>query len=243
MRWLIVSACVASAFNIAPAQDVCAVQSDFGLAAWRMRAPDTTNELRIFISVARRTLWVLDTASDTLYAAPVAVGSHRTLVGPTRSWTFDTPRGIATVARKEQNPLWIPPDWHYIELARQHGLRFAQLRADHAVQLSGGTRLIVRDSLVGVVMADGDFAVLPADEEIVFDGVLFAPPFGTRNRLIPGVLGAYRLLLSNGVGLHGTPDQESIGKAVTHGCVRLRDADIEWLYANVPLGTRVIIYE
>ena len=65
MRWLIVSACVASAFNIAPAQDVCAVQSDSGLAAWRMRAPDTTNELRIFISVARRTFDQLTTEAES----------------------------------------------------------------------------------------------------------------------------------------------------------------------------------
>ena len=42
--------------------------------------------------------------------------------------------------------------------------------------------------------------------------------------------------------LHGTPDQNSIGLAATHGCVRLRDEDIEWLYENVPVGTKVYIY-
>jgi lipoprotein-anchoring transpeptidase ErfK/SrfK len=29
---------------------------------------------------------------------------------------------------------------------------------------------------------------------------------------------------------------------VTHGCVRLPDDDIEWLYNNVPLGTKVYLY-
>jgi lipoprotein-anchoring transpeptidase ErfK/SrfK len=29
---------------------------------------------------------------------------------------------------------------------------------------------------------------------------------------------------------------------VTHGCVRLADDDIEWLYENVPVGTKVYIY-
>ena len=30
---------------------------------------------------------------------------------------------------------------------------------------------------------------------------------------------------------------------MTHGCVRLADDDIEWLYENVPVGTKVYIYE
>ncbi|MFL5575974.1 MAG: L,D-transpeptidase, partial [Gemmatimonadaceae bacterium] len=40
----------------------------------------------------------------------------------------------------------------------------------------------------------------------------------------------------------GTPDEATVGAAVTHGCVRLRDADISWLYDNVPVGTPVYIY-
>ena len=30
--------------------------------------------------------------------------------------------------------------------------------------------------------------------------------------------------------------------AAPHGCIRLRDEDIEWLYENVPVGTKVYIY-
>jgi len=29
---------------------------------------------------------------------------------------------------------------------------------------------------------------------------------------------------------------------VTHGCLRLNDGDVEWLYLNVPVGTPVFIY-
>ena len=32
---------------------------------------------------------------------------------------------------------------------------------------------------------------------------------------------------------HGTPFKDSIGKAVTHGCIRLSDEDITWLYQHV----------
>jgi L,D-transpeptidase YbiS len=50
------------------------------------------------------------------------------------------------------------------------------------------------------------------------------------------------LNLGDGYLLHGTPYKESIGLAATHGCVRLRDEDIEWLYDHVPVGTKVYIY-
>ena len=42
--------------------------------------------------------------------------------------------------------------------------------------------------------------------------------------------------------LHGTPYDDSIGTAATHGCVRLRADDVQWLYENVPVGTPVYIY-
>jgi lipoprotein-anchoring transpeptidase ErfK/SrfK len=59
---------------------------------------------------------------------------------------------------------------------------------------------------------------------------------------VEGELGKYRLDLGEGYLLHGTPDKESIGFAATHGCVRLRDEDIEWLYTYVPVGTKVYIF-
>jgi lipoprotein-anchoring transpeptidase ErfK/SrfK len=75
----------------------------------------------------------------------------------------------------------------------------------------------------------------------VFGGVLYIPPIGTRNRRVEGTLGKYRVDLGDGIGLHGTLDKQSIGKAVTHGCVRLHDGDIEWLFRNIAVGTRVTI--
>ncbi|HXF97672.1 MAG TPA: L,D-transpeptidase [Gaiellaceae bacterium] len=43
------------------------------------------------------------------------------------------------------------------------------------------------------------------------------------------------------VGVHGTPWPELLGQAVSHGCVRLHNRDIEFLRARVPLGTPVKI--
>ena len=41
------------------------------------------------------------------------------------------------------------------------------------------------------------------------------------------------------VGIHGTNDPASIGKDVSHGCIRLHNADIEKLVKMLPLGTPV----
>lgn len=59
-------------------------------------------------------------------------------------------------------------------------------------------------------------------------------------------LGARALyLFSNGVDtlyrIHGTNEPESIGKAVSSGCIRMLNQDIDELYLRVPIGTRVIV--
>lgn len=41
--------------------------------------------------------------------------------------------------------------------------------------------------------------------------------------------------------IHGTPDSEPMGEPRSHGCVRMRNADLLDLYARVPVGTRVDI--
>lgn len=59
-------------------------------------------------------------------------------------------------------------------------------------------------------------------------------------------LGARALyLFSNGVDtlyrIHGTNEPESIGKAVSSGCIRMLNQDIEELYLRVQIGTRVVV--
>ena len=41
--------------------------------------------------------------------------------------------------------------------------------------------------------------------------------------------------------IHGTSQPDSIGKAVSSGCIRLLNADIIDLFERVPLGTRVVV--
>lgn len=39
--------------------------------------------------------------------------------------------------------------------------------------------------------------------------------------------------------IHGTPDQEPVGVPFSHGCIRMRNADVCWLFDVVTAGTRV----
>jgi lipoprotein-anchoring transpeptidase ErfK/SrfK len=45
----------------------------------------------------------------------------------------------------------------------------------------------------------------------------------------------------NGVGIHGTGDDASIGTAASHGCLRMHVRDVIALYKRVPVGTPVLI--
>ncbi len=195
---------------------------------------------RLVVSLQDRHLWAI-IGRDTVLSAPAAVAKGTTLEFGKREWTFDTPRGIRTVLSKEADPIWQPPEWLYAETALENGLKLGHLNNGQKIKLRDGRYLTVRDGEAGVIDG-GSFAPLPTDEHIVFDNTLFVPPMGSKNRKIEGELGKYRLNLGDGYLLHGTPYKESIGLAATHGCVRMRDEDIEWLYDHVPVGTRVYIY-
>jgi hypothetical protein len=48
-------------------------------------------------------------------------------------------------------------------------------------------------------------------------------------------------LSAENVGIHGTPDAASIGYSASHGCIRMRIPDAEWLFNHVKVGTPVFI--
>ncbi len=43
------------------------------------------------------------------------------------------------------------------------------------------------------------------------------------------------------IGFHGTNQEELIGEAVSHGCLRMRNEDVKALYARIGMGTTVIV--
>jgi len=57
-------------------------------------------------------------------------------------------------------------------------------------------------------------------------------------------MGARALYLGNTIyRIHGTNAPETIGHAVSSGCFRLVNDEIEDLYARVPVGTKVIVQQ
>jgi L,D-transpeptidase catalytic domain len=203
-------------------------------------APLPVAEVRVVVSLEARTLWVV-VGRDTVRQAPIAVASGRLLEYGGRRWRFETPKGTHVIKAKRPDPVWMPPDWHYAEVARTHGLQLKRLPPRGYV-LSDGRKLTVRDSLVGIESEGPDsFDVLPIDEHIVFDSTLFIPPVSARNRQLAGELGRFALDLGDGYLLHGTREPGSIGTASTHGCIRLGDDDLAWLYAHIPVGAIVLV--
>jgi lipoprotein-anchoring transpeptidase ErfK/SrfK len=59
-----------------------------------------------------------------------------------------------------------------------------------------------------------------------------------------GLYGPWFLRLDTGfegIGIHGSPEQEPPGQRSTRGCIRLENKDLEKLRKEVDVGTRVII--
>ncbi|HGY0992560.1 L,D-transpeptidase family protein [Aeromonas salmonicida] len=52
-------------------------------------------------------------------------------------------------------------------------------------------------------------------------------------------MGLFALYIGKMYAIHGTNAQFGIGLRVSHGCVRLRNEDIEYLFKQIPVGTRV----
>ena len=63
---------------------------------------------------------------------------------------------------------------------------------------------------------------------------------------IENPLGARAMYLYNGKGdtgfrIHGTNEPDTIGQAVSSGCIRMMNADVEDLYSRVKVGTKVSV--
>jgi hypothetical protein len=111
--------------------------------------------------------------------------------------------------------------------------------SDHKLALLEGDRVIkIYDVAVGAPNSPsptGEFQIAQRLENPGYykPGVVVAPgqgnPLGTR----------WMGLNVKGFGIHGTNRPGSIGKNASHGCIRLRNSDIEDLFARVQVGDHV----
>ena len=204
---------------------------------------EAANQPYLVVSIADHMLW-FKRGSQVMFEAPIATGSGKELVTGGGQWRFETPRGRLSVQAKEEDPAWVPPDWHFIELAQKRGLGVVKLTSGQSIS-SGDGVITVRNGEVVRRYSDGRTVSLGGGtegREIVSGGNVIIPPFGTTARRYLGVLGTRRLKMGDGYAIHGTNKPETIGQSVSHGCVRMRNEDIERLYPMVPVGTPVYIY-
>ncbi|MDR4500004.1 MAG: L,D-transpeptidase [Nitrospirales bacterium] len=75
------------------------------------------DEVSLLLDLSKNLLMVVR-GKQVIYTALAATGSGKELHDPTnpsRAWKFETPRGTFTIETKLKNPVWIRPDWAFIE--------------------------------------------------------------------------------------------------------------------------------
>jgi lipoprotein-anchoring transpeptidase ErfK/SrfK len=201
----------------------------------------------------------------TVFDAVCSTGKGTTLAVDGKTLVFDTPIGKFQIKQKEENPLWVPPDWHYVEEAQKNGMRVVHLNPGGAIDAdtgqpatsqpsggfwswlggkspSGSRRVLRVQGNTVVEEVNGVRYELPPGKTIVAGSTIVVPPVNTVQRHYDKVLGKFRLELGDGYGIHGTDEPAQLGHSVSHGCVRLGDDDIARLYQIANVGDEVIIY-
>ena len=127
-------------------------------------------------------------------------------------WDFSTPRALHSVIRKGENPYWYRPSWYWLE---------RDIRPPRLEEV-----IEIPDSISW-------------DDQIAYYNDSLTPGERMYVVKVPGALGNYKIDLGGGVLLH-----YGIGRGwnVSHGCVRLGNADLEVIYRALPVGAPVVIY-
>jgi len=137
---------------------------------------------------------LIDTGTNRLYlmrnrcalrSAVCSTGSGRFLPDPPRNreWTFDTPKGEFKIRRKVTNPVWIKPDWAFIEEGepiprnRQERLAPEEL-GDYAMDLGDGYLIhgTLYERSLGMSVTHGCVRLGAKDLEAVFKSVKIGTP-------------------------------------------------------------------
>lgn len=91
---------------------------------------------------------------------------------------------------------------------------------------------------VGTPSPAGSFTVAVRISHPTWYGPRKVVPPGKSNPLGPRWIGLSR----KGYGIHGTSSPRSIGKPASHGCIRMRNSDVEELFGLVEVGDAVDLY-
>lgn len=149
------------------------------------------------------------------------------------------PDSIQTL--RPESLLALPGAWR-IDVYRD-SLRLVLSKGDVAVR---SYVCSVGDPSIGKATPAGRFRIIGKikDPPMYWKDGTRIPPGDWRNSYGPRWLslgqeprGTYR-----GYGIHGTNVEESVGKHISSGCIRLHNADVIELFDLVPVGTPVFIH-
>lgn len=137
-----------------------------------------TNDLFIVVNTSANRLY-LRRGEAVLLEAKVSTGSGDTLQSGARRWVFETPRGVRTIIRKKDKPVWYKPDWAFLEagepvppadspLRRQPGVL-----GDYLLDLGGGVMIhgTQQTHLLGRSVTHGCVRVGRDDLKVLYDSV------------------------------------------------------------------------
>jgi lipoprotein-anchoring transpeptidase ErfK/SrfK len=138
------------------------------------------------------------------------------------------------------NELWIKVDKARLRLTLRRGEN--EILGSYPVAIGRGKG--VKKTRFDLVTPAGVFKiwrVIQDASQVVYDPKWFGEPGEPRK----GAYGAKLVFFHNpwGIALHGTNSPDSIGRRVTHGCIRMRNRDITELAKNIKPGMMFWIVE
>lgn len=143
---------------------------------------------------------------------------------------------------------WSPKAGEYWIKVNKQQLRLTLFKGDDIVKSwsvsVGKGRGKVKSSRLDLITPTGTFTiyrVIPDAEKLVFDPAWFDEP----GEAAAGVYGSKLISFYNKwqIAIHGTNNPRSVGRWATHGCIRLKNPDIEDLVTYVKPKMKVVIVE
>ncbi len=138
----------------------------------------------ILIDTGRNLLTLFDGGRDVLKAI-CSTGSGRALSDPVRKrlWVFDTPRGELFIRNKYPEPVWIKPDWAFLEMGEPIPTKLAERLAPaelgaYAMDLGNGYLIhgTLYQRALGLSITHGCVRLGDQDLETVYGKIRIGTP-------------------------------------------------------------------
>ena len=143
---------------------------------------------------------------------------------------------------------WSPKAGEYWIKVNKQQLRLTLFKGGEGVKSwpvsIGKGRGKVKSSRLDLITPTGTFTiyrVIPDATKLVFDPAWFDEP----GKAAPGAYGSKLISFYNKweIAIHGTNNPGSVGRWATHGCIRLKNPDIEDLVNYVKPKMKIVIVE